>query len=77
MHSCCSYSVWYFTKNCLFRAMRAPLHMAYQMVVIMALGGILGNYCKNTFPENGTWYMVGILLFALFAAVYLAIKDYL
>ena len=57
--------------------MRAPLHIAYQMAVIMALGGLLGNYCKNAFPENGTWYMVGILLFALVAAVYLAIKDYL
>ena len=39
--------------------MRAPLHIAYQMVVIMALGGIAGIYCKNTFPIYGLWYMIG------------------
>ena len=57
--------------------MRAPLHIAYQMVVIMALGGMVGIYCKNTFQTYGLWYMIGILLFALVAAVYLAIKDFL
>ncbi len=57
--------------------MRTPLHIAYQMVVIMALGGIAGIYCKNNFPTYGLWYMIGILLFALIAAIYLAIKDFL
>ena len=57
--------------------MRAPLHIAYQMVVIMALGGMAGIYCKNNFPTCGSWYMIGILLFALIAAVYLAIKDFI
>ena len=77
LHTCCAHSSRTFDKKSLFRTMRAPLHIAYQMVVIMALGGMAGIYCKNTFPTYGLWYMMGILLFALVAAVYLAIKDFL
>ena len=36
--------------------MRAPLHIAYQMVVIMALGGMAGIYCKNNF--SNIWFVV-------------------
>lgn len=51
--------------------------MAFQMVVIMAIGAFAGQKLDEKFATSKPWFTVLFGLLAVFASLYLTLKDFI